>query len=175
VRALLLAALAALLPAAAGALEPRYDHRDSHGPVLDFVTAYDSVTASGTTHTSWRPALRAGWGMDVTGEGSEVIVAGDLTLKSWSDPAEEHVLFSATARYRTYFGTEEWKSYFEAGAYLPVRSRLAIGPLIGLGVVHDFSQDWGSFLGAEFGTAFGNGRVVTFAAVAGVQLRFALP
>jgi hypothetical protein len=175
VRALALAALATLLPAAAGALEPRYDHRDSHGPILDFVTAYDSVTASGKTTSSWRPALRAGWGMDVTGEGSEVIVAGDLTLKSWSDPEESRVLFTGTARYRTYFGTEEWKSYFEAGLYVPVRSRLAIGPLVGLGLVHDFSQDWGSFLGGEFGTAFGDGRVVTFAAVVGLQFRFALP
>jgi hypothetical protein len=175
VRLLALAALAAILPAAAGALEPRFDHRDSHGPILDVVTAYDSVTFSGQTHASWRPALRAGWGMDVTGEGSELIVAGDLTLRSWHDPAEDHVIFAGTARYRTYFGTEEWKSYFEAGLYAPIRSRLAVGPLVGIGVVHDFSQDWGSFLGTEFGTAFGEGRIITFAALAGVQFRFALP
>ncbi len=165
----------ALLPAAATALEPRFDHRDSHGPLLELVGSYDSVTSSGRTHTSWRPALRAGWGFDVTGEGSELIVSVDAALRSWSDPERDHVLFSGSARYRTYFGTEEWKSFFEAGLWVPVRSVLAVGPLVGLGVVYDFSREGGVFVAGEFGTAFGDGRVVSFAGVAGVQLRFAIP
>ena len=171
-----LAVAAALLPTAlAAALEPRYDHRDSHGPVVELLTSYDSLGASGRTANSWRPALRAGWGLDVTGEGSEVIASADLALRSWDDPARDHVLLSASARYRTYFGTEEWKTFFEAGLWLPIRSRLAVGPLVGIGAIHDFSQDWGVFAGGEFASAFGDGRVVSFTALAGIQLRFAIP
>ena len=171
-----LAAAAALLPAAvAGALEPRYDHRDSHGPVVELLTSYDSLGVSGRTVSRWRPAVRAGWGLDVTGEGSEVIASADLALRRWDDPGGDHVLLSASARYRTFFGTEEWKTFFEAGLWVPVRSRLAVGPLVGLGAIHDFSRDWGVFAGGEFSSAFGDGRFVSFTALAGVQLRFAIP
>jgi hypothetical protein len=169
------AVAAALLPAVAGALEPRFDHGESHGPVLEIVGEHDSVSASGRTFQSWRPALRAGWGVDLTGEGSELIVSADLALRSWSDPGKERVLLGASARYRGYFGTEEWKTYFEAGIWAPLRSRLGIGPLVGLGVVYDFSQDVGVFAGAQFATAFGDGRTVSFAGLAGWQFRFAIP
>ena len=173
--ALAAAAAAALLPAAAAALEPRFDHRDSHGPVVELLGGYDSVTASEHTGNAWRPALRAGWGVAVSGEGGELIVAADLALRAWSDPRDERVLLSTSARYRGYFGTEEWKTFFEAGLWLPVRSRLAVGPLVGIGVIHDFSQDWGVFAGGEFASAFGDGRVVSFTVLAGFQLRFAIP
>lgn len=170
-----LAVAAALLPVAAGALEPRFDHSDSHGPVVELLGAHDTVSAGGRTFQAWRPALRAGWGVDVTGEGSELIVAADLALKSWSDPGRHEVLVSTSARYRGYFGTEEWKTWFEAGVWAPVRSRLEVGPLVGLGAIYDFSQDVGIFAGLEFATAFGDGRTVSFAGLAGWQFRFGLP
>jgi hypothetical protein len=172
-RALVLAAT--LLPVAAAALEPRYDHSDSHGPVLELLGAHDSLSAGGSSSQSWRPALRAGWGVDVTGEGSELIIAADLALRSWSDPERHGVQLSTSARYRGYFGTEQWKTFFDAGVWAPITSRLGIGPLIGLGVVYDFSQDVGVFAGAEFATAFGDGRVVSFGGLVGWQFRFAIP
>ena len=165
----------ALQPLAAGALEPRFDHRDSHGPVVEFLMAHDTVVAEGVTTQSWRPALRAGWGFDVTGEGSELIAAADVALRSFDDPARGKVLVSASARYRSYFGTEQWKSFFEAGAWIPIRSRLAVGPLVGIGVIHDFSQDSGLFACAEFATAIGQARIVSFGALVGFQFRFAIP
>lgn len=173
--ALAAAAVAALLPAAGAALEPRFDHRDAQGPVLELLFDYDSLTASGRSTNAWRPALRAGWGADVTGDGGELIVSADLALRSWSDPGARRVLLSTSARYRGYFGTEEWKTFFEAGLWTPLRSRFGVGPLVGLGVVHDFSQDTGVFAGAEFATAFGDGRIVSVAGLAGLQLRFAMP
>lgn len=170
-----LALAAALLPAAGGALEPRYDHTDSHGPVLALAGAHDALGAGGRTFEAWRPALRAGWSVDVVGDGSEVIVCADVSLRSWRDPDRRAVHLSTSARYRGYFGTEQWKTYFEAGAWAPLRSRFGVGPVIGLGVVHDFSQDMGVFAGAEFASAFGDGRVISFAGMAGWQFRFALP
>lgn len=166
---------AALLPGAGGALEPRFDHTDSHGPVLELVGAHDSLGAGGHTFEAWRPAFRAGWSVDALGDGSELIVCADVALRSWRDPDRHAVQLSASGRYRGYFGTEQWKTYFEAGAWAPLRSRLGLGPLIGLGVVYDFSQDSGVFAGAEFASAFGDGRVISFAGGAGWQFRFALP
>jgi hypothetical protein len=174
-RVLAAAAAAALVPAAAGGLEPRFDHSESHGPVLELVVAHDSVVSHRRTVNAWRPAVRAGWGVDVSGTGNELLVSADFALKSWSDPDADRVLLSTAARYRGYFGTEEWKTYFDVGIWAPLHSRLAAGPLVGLGVVHDFSQDVGVFAGAQFATAFGDGRVVSFGGVAGWQFRFALP
>jgi hypothetical protein len=173
--ALAAAVLAALLPGAGGALEPRFDHRESHGPIVELVQAQDAVTARGRTVNTARTAIRAGWGLDVSGEGSELIVAADLSLRSWSDPRDERVLLSSSARYRGYFGSEEWKTFFEAGLWAPIRSRLAAGPLLGLGVIYDFSQDAGVYAGAEFGVAFGQARILSVSGLAGVQLRFAVP
>lgn len=172
-RALVLAV--ALLPAGAGALEPRFDHSDSHGPVLEVLGAHDTVGSGGRTFQSWRPTLRAGWGVDVTGQGSELIVSADVALRPWSDPGRERVLLATSARYRGHFGTEQWKTFFEAGVWAPLRSRVGVGPLVGIGVIYDFSLDVGVFAGAQFATAFGDGRTVSFAGLAGGQFRFALP
>jgi hypothetical protein len=173
VRRALLAAL--LLPAAAAALEPRFDHRDTHGPLVEVLGAHDSVAASGRTSNNWRPALRAGWGFDVAGEGSELVAGAEIALRSLDDPERERVLVAANARYRVYFGSEELKTFFELGLFVPIRSRLAVGPLVGVGVVYDFSRATGVFAGAQFASAFGDGRIVSFAALAGAQLRFELP
>jgi hypothetical protein len=173
-RALLAAAVA--LPAVARGLEPRFDHRDTHGPVVETLVAYDTAAISGRgSVASWRPALRAGWGFDVTGEGSELIVGADVALRSFDDPERERVLLAASARYRSYFGTEEVKTFFEVGLHAPIRSRLAAGPLVGLGMSYDFSRATGIYVGAEFASAFGQARVVTLAVRAGAQLRFELP
>jgi hypothetical protein len=41
--------------------------------------------------------------------------------------------------------------------------------------MYDFSAAAGVFAGAEFATAFGAARIVSFGAVAGFQLRWDLP
>jgi hypothetical protein len=173
--ALALALALAASPLAAAALEPSYGHEDAHGPVVELLVLHDTVVANGTTTQSWRPGVRAGWSLDVTGSGGEVILAADLALRPWDDPERGKVLASATARYRGYFGTEEWKSWFEAGIWAPVVSRVALGPLVGVGLMHDFSAGAGIFAGAEFATAVGDGRMISFGAIAGFQLRYDLP
>jgi hypothetical protein len=167
---------AVVIPAAAGGLEPRFDHRDTHGPVVETLVARDTLSRSGAgSVSSWRPALRAGWGIDVTGEGSELILAADVALRSLDDPERERVLVAASARFRSYFGTEELKTFFEVGAFAPIRSRLLGGPLVGLGVIYDLSRSGGVFAAAEFATAFGEARLFSLALLSGLQLRFELP
>ncbi|WP_242395743.1 hypothetical protein [Anaeromyxobacter oryzisoli] len=166
-------AAAVLAGGSARALEPRFDHRDEHGPFVQAVLGHDSVAVSGKpTASSFRSALRLAYGFDVTGEGDEIVLGAEGALRSWDDPARTHVNLALDARYRAYFGTEELKTFFDAGIWVPVRSRLAAGPLIGAGLAYDFSRTSGVFLAGGVATAFGQARVASFSASLGAQLRF---
>lgn len=170
-RAALLLLLA--LPAVASALEPRYDHRDLRGIVVEGVFARDSVAVSGkATRSSWRPALRVAYGWDVLGEGNELFVGMQGRLASFEDPERQKVRLALDVRYRSYFGTERWKTFFELGVWAPVSSRLGVGPLLGVGVAYDLSRTTGVFLDGGFATAFGQARIATLSASAGWAYRF---
>lgn len=175
-----LAAAAALAaagaPAVGAALEPRYDHRDSHGPFVEGLLAYDAVARSGEPTTSrWRPAVRAGWGFDATGEGDELLLGASLALRWPDDPERTRVLAAVDARYRAAFGTEQLKTFFDVGAWAPLHARLAIGPLVGIGLAWDFGRGGGAYASAAFATAFGEARIASLSLSAGAQLRFDLP
>lgn len=175
VRALLvLAAICpALSPGLTEALEPRYDHRDLRGIVIEPLLAYDTVAVSGRpTRSSWRPSVRIAYGWDPLGEGNELFLGAQARLAGFDDPDREKVRFALDARYRSYFGTEQWKTFFELGVWAPLSSRLAVGPLVGLGVVYDFSRSTGLFLDGVFATAFGQARIASFQASAGWAYRF---
>jgi hypothetical protein len=168
-----IAAAAWLAGTRAEALEPRFDHRDMVGPFVEALVAHDTVAISGRpTASSFRPTVRLAYGADLAGEGNELVVGLQAALRSWSDPARERVNLALDVRYRSYFGTEELKTFFDAGLWVPLRSRLAAGPMIGLGLAYDFSRASGVYASAAFGTSFGQARIATFSASAGAQLRF---
>ncbi len=170
-----LAVLALAAPAFSAALEPRFDHRDTHGPSVEGLIAYDTVSRAGSgSASSWRPALRLGWGWDASGEGNEILAGATAALRSFDDPERERVLLALDARYRAYFGTEEAKTFIDLGVWIPVRSRLAAGPLAGLGFAWDFSRTSGVYAAVAFATAFGQARIASFSASVGTQVRFDL-
>lgn len=174
-RAVLLAT-ALSLPGIAGALEPRFDHRDTHGPSVEALVAHDTLQRSGEgSASSWRRATRIAWSYDLTGSGDEVIVGTALALGTYDDPAQEKILVAGDARYRAYFGDDEAKTFFDVGLWVPVRSRLAAGPLVGLGFQYDFSRAVGLYAAGAFAAAFGEARVTSFSASLGAQVRFELP
>jgi hypothetical protein len=163
----------AALPAAAGGLEPRFDHRDTHGPSLEGFVAHDSVAISGRPTTqAWRNGIRLAWGFDVSGEGDELMVAVHGPLGSLDDPGRERILLGADARYRAFFGTDELKTFVDVGVWVPVVSRLAVGPLVGLGATYDFSRAAGLYVSASFATGIGEARLASIAVGAGVAVRF---
>jgi hypothetical protein len=171
-----LLALVLLAPGPAAPLEPRFDHRDSHGPTLEALLARDTVAErGGGSVSSWRPAVRAGWGFDVSGEGDELLLGATVSLRGFDDPEDERVLLAADARYRAYFGTERAKTFFDVGVWAPLASRLAAGPLVGLGFQYDLSRAVGFYAAGSFATAFGEARVASFSLSLGAQLRFELP
>jgi hypothetical protein len=169
----LLLSLTLVHPAVAGALEPRYDHRDLDGIAVEALVAHDTMAISGRpTQSSWRPTIRVAYGWDVLGEGNELFLGVQARVASLDDPDREKVGLALDARYRSYFGTEEWKTFFELGVWAPVTSRLAIGPLVGLGVAYDFSRTSGVFVDGGFATAFGQARIASLSASVGWAYRF---
>jgi hypothetical protein len=166
-------ALALAAPLAAVALEPRFDHRDEQGPLVALELWRDSSAVPGrSTIAEVRPRLWAGWGLDVSGEGDELILGGALRLADWTDLEQQRYLFGVDARYRGYFGTEELKTFFEVGLWAELQNRLAAGPQVGLGLAYDPNRAWGGFLSLHFATAFGEARIAGLGASLGVQLRF---
>lgn len=170
------AALVLLAPAFAAPLEPRFDHRDTHGPFAEALAARDTVALSaGGSRSAWRPAVRAGWGLDVGGEGDELLAGATVSLRSFDDPERTRVLAAADLRYRAYFGSEEAKTFFDVGVWAPLASRLAVGPLVGAGFQYDLSRGAGLYAAASFATGFGEARIASFAVVLGAQVRFDRP
>ena len=72
------------------------------------------------------------------------------------------------ARYRGYFGSDELKTFFDAG----LSPRLAAGPRIGLGVAYDLDRAWGLFASLGASTAFGGFRGFGLGLGVGVQFRW---
>ena len=166
------ALLALAVPLAGAALEPRYDHRDQVGLSLEAGLASDTLAVGGgTSSTRTAPALRLAFGWDPTGEGNELQAGVRL---SWPepDPAERHVRAAVDVRYRAYFGTDAWKTFLDFGLLASVASRLAAGPLLGLGVQLDLSRAGGLYAGAALGTGLGQGRLASLSIAAGTQFRF---
>jgi hypothetical protein len=168
-----LAALALVVPVLSGALEPRFDHRDQHGPIVEALASYDTVAVSGkATESSFRPSLRLAYGFDVLGEGNELVFGAQGALRTWNTPGGQKLDLVLDARYRAYFGTEELKTFFEAGLWAPVSPRVAVGPMVGLGLQYDFSRAGGMFVAGSFASAFGQARIASFTGSLGAQLRF---
>jgi hypothetical protein len=171
-----LALALAALPAVPRALEPRFDHRDTHGPFVEALFAHDTRARSGeATESGWRSGLHGGWGFDVTGEGDELLVGAAVAVPWNDDPGTTRVLIAADARYRGYFGSEQLKTFFDVGIWAPLYRKLAVGPIVGIGVTWDFGRAAGVYAAAAFATAFGQERVASAAVSAGAQLRFDLP
>jgi hypothetical protein len=154
------------------ALEPRFDHRDQRGLLAEVGVASDSVVVGGLTSSSSYPTLRLAWGFDLSGEGDELQLGGSVRLGSWSDPSRVRTLSTLDARYRAYFGSEELKTFVELGAWGAVASRVVVGALAGLGLAYDPSRAWGLFAAARFAGGFGQARIASLSAGAGVQLRW---
>jgi len=168
-----LALALALCPWRAGALEPRFDHRDQSGLLVSLEGWRETVAVSGRpTVTELHPRLRLGWSHEVSGEGDELIFAAAVRADGFGDPSRDRYLLGLDARYRGYFGTEELKTFFEIGVASEVRNRFAIGPLFGLGLAYDPSRSWGFFASAAFAAGLGDARIAGFGGAAGLQLRF---
>jgi hypothetical protein len=170
-RGAVLAAL--LLPVAGAALEPRFDHREQHGPTVDFLLAKDTFwRGSSNASSAIRGALRGAWAFDPTGDGDEIIAGAALSFREGARTGDSRVRVALDARYRVYLGIDELKTLFEIGLMSPISDRFAVGPLVGFGMAYDFSRKIGLFTSAFLSAAFGQGRVVSYGGGLGAIYRF---
>lgn len=166
--AALLAAAALALPASA--LEPRFDHRDEDGILVEMGVSRDTVSADGLSATRYAPVLRLAYGADLIGDGSEFALGASLRFDA---PAGSGgVRLAPDLRYRGYFGTDELKTFFDVGIWAAFSTRWAIGPRVGLGAIYDFGRGFGTYVSIGFGTGFGQMRVVALEAAGGLHWRW---
>jgi len=159
-----------VLAAPAGALEPRFDHRDQMGLAAEVGFGRVTATTSGGLSRSTYDlgSLRLAWSLEVTGEGDEILLGG-----SWSPAVEVgETAWVVDARYRGFFGSEELKTFFDAGLVAAVAPRVAAGPRLGFGVMYDFSRDAGVFASLGAATAFGEFRGFSVGVGVGFQWRW---
>lgn len=170
-RAGLLAAL--LLPTAAGALEPRFDHRDQQGPSVEALAVRDFTwSGSATSKSTAREAVRVAWGFDPTGDGDEVLLGATFSPFVGPSVENDRVRLAFDARYRVYVGSEEFKTLFEFGLWGSARDRFLVGPLAGVGLEYDFTRNIGLFSNIFIAAGVGDGRIVSFGGGVGIQYRF---
>lgn len=170
--AALLAAGAAVSAPAVRALEPRFDHRDEAGPSVEVGVSSDTVNARGEPGATGAVAsVRLAWSFDVAGEGSE-LVTGLRYAGFGTHGGGERIRWAADTRYRAFFGTEEWKTFLDFGLWGSFSTRIAAGPLVGMGVVYDWSRGGGVYAAASLATALGQAREVSLGVAVGLQLRF---
>jgi hypothetical protein len=161
-----------LLPALAGALEPRFDHRYQQGPTVEALAVKDIIWTGPASMTAQRGAVRVAWGFDPTGDGNELIFGSTFTALELSNTGDDKVRVALDARYRAYVGSEEFKTLLEVGAWGSVADRVAVGPLVGLGFIYDFSRNFGLLTSGFLAAAAGNSKIVSFGGGVGLQLRF---
>lgn len=168
-----LGTIALLSPALAGALEPRYDHRDQQGPVVEALYARDVLWSSANeTESAQRGAVRVAWGLDPTGDGNELFFGATFTVLQGSGATTDRLKLVFDTRYRACLGTEEFKTILDLGLWASAADRVAVGPLVGIGFMYDFSRNIGLFTSGFLSAGIGQNRVVSFGGGVGVQVRY---
>jgi hypothetical protein len=167
-----LGVIALLAPTLAGALEPRFDHRDQQGPVVEALYARDVLWGGNSTESAQRGAVRVAWGVDPSGDGNELFFGATLTVLQGSRATTDRLKLVFDTRYRACLGTEEFKTILDLGLWASAADRIAVGPLVGIGFMYDFSRNFGLFTSGFLAAGIGQNRVVSFGGGAGVQFRY---
>lgn len=168
-----LGAIALIAPVLAGALEPRFDHRDQQGPLVEALYVRDVLwSGSNESASAQRGALRVAWGLDPTGDGNELFFGATFSGLHGSGTATDRMRLVLDTRYRACLGTDEFKTILELGLWASAADRVAVGPLVGMGFMYDFSRNFGLFASGFLSAGIGQNRVVSFGGGLGVQVRY---
>lgn len=159
------AVLLVLLSASALGAEERFDHRGALGVTLAGGGERKDLLGLSISDSGWRGNLEAGLTFAVTRAGSELKVAGRVTLGG------AIIDGSALAGFRSYFGYERWKTMLDLDLAVHFTPLVTVGPRLGFGVQYELLGVMGVFaqLGAQLG--FGRGLRLSFDLMIGVQFR----
>lgn len=159
-------------PGAAAAWE-RLDHRGQ--PSVTLSPGYEHLIRPGRSgeKTASSPGAYAelAYGLPGGDDGGE----GLLGLRWGGGAGGESRLVAPFLAYRVYAGDEEWKTFFDVGAFARIQPVWAVGARLGAGVQYDFTQSFGVFLATGGAAGLGDGFQVGFDAGLGLQLRFGTP
>ena len=154
------------------ALEPRFDHRDEGGLLLETGITRDSMSPGrGISYTSYAPNLRVAYSLDVNGIGDELQLGLASRLGGWGIQTETASL-SLDARWRGFFGTDEFKTFFDIGCWGPIYPVVSLGVRTGAGAEYDPSRLWGITLAMGVGIAFGQALILSIDGTIGLQIRY---
>ncbi|MGB8929744.1 MAG: hypothetical protein WCC48_00685 [Anaeromyxobacteraceae bacterium] len=161
-----------LIPGLAGALEPRFDHRDQRGPTVEALAVRDVIWTGHSSMSADRGAVRVAWGFDPSGDGDEVFFGTTLSVLQGTGTGADRVKLTLDTRYRACVGTEEFKTLFDVGIWGSVADRVAVGPLVGLGFIYDFNRNFGVLTSGFLSAGIGESRIVSFGGGVGLQFRY---
>lgn len=170
--AVLLGTAVLAAPATAPAWE-RLDHRGQ--PSFTVSPGYEHLIRPGrngenTTSTPGGYGELA-YGLPGGDEGGE----GIFGLRWGAGAGGESRLVAPFLAYRVFAGDEEWKTFFDVGAFARIRPVWAAGARLGAGVQYDFTQNVGVFFSAGGSAGLGDAFLLGFDAGLGLQLRFGVP
>ncbi|HWV39666.1 MAG TPA: hypothetical protein VN033_14450 [Vulgatibacter sp.] len=168
----LAAALALAAPGTASAWE-RLDHRGQ--PSITLSPGYEHLIRPGRSgeKTTSSPGgfAELAFGLPGGDDGGE----GLFGLRWGAGQGGESRLVAPFVAYRIFAGDEEWKTFFDVGAFARIQPVWAVGARLGAGVQYDFTQSFGAFFAAGGAAGLGDGLQVGFDAGLGLQLRFGTP
>ncbi|AKU91746.1 hypothetical protein [Vulgatibacter incomptus] len=164
------------LPASGQAVSylPILDHRDQ--PSLTLTSGFEHLVLSGrksSDRTSSEPGAFAdlAFGLPASDEGGE----GILGLRIGTGPDEGTRLVAPYLAYRVFAGYDEWKTFFDIGAFARLLPVWGAGARLGVGVQYELSENAGLFVATGGSAAYGDGLQVGFDVGLGLQLRFGDP
>lgn len=163
-RAAILLSMFVALPALA---EERLDHRGALGLSIAGGVEHASVLLLSNAPTQadanrWLLELDPSFAVGT--EGNELVA----TLRFLRGPDSGAALGFA---YRSYFGRDEWKTYFQGGLKADTSPYFGIGPAGLLGVMYELTPLAGVYAQAGLSFEAGHGLRVGFEGSAGIQLR----
>lgn len=160
------------LPSGATAFE-RLDHRGQ--PALSVLPGFEHLILSGKSgeKTISEPGAFAelSFGLPGTMEGGQAI----LGLRLGQGETEGTRLVAPSIAWRSYAGEEEWKSFFDVGAFGRILPVWGAGLRIGVGMQYELSQHLGVYFATGGSVAFGEMLQVGYDLGLGLQLRFGEP
>lgn len=165
-----------LVPFPAAAVDywdgPRLDHRGQPSLVAGAVLEHLIVDRAGEdVETGTGIAAEVAWGVPLNDEGGE----GFLGVRGGAGFDGGEARLSPFALYRSYYGDEAWKTYFDVGAFVRIEPAWGGGARLGFGLQYDPTEHLGVFAGLGGGIAFGDGLQANVDFQSGLQLRFGTP
>ncbi len=165
-RHLPLLCLAAFLSTPSSFADERFDHRGSLGLVLESgAELKDLVTSSGESDRGPRLDFGLGGTMAIGHDGNELLFVARSTVGGTV------IDWSGHFGYRSYFGPDRLRTFFDLDLSLHLTPVVTFGPRAGIGLQYELSSVLGAYFAVAAQLGFGGALRFNAEALVGLQLR----